>query len=490
MLNRMNLSSIWCKKNTLAILETSSESSAIHIGIENIDDEMLLEKVRFLSQKRVLPQKCTPEKIRQLLSHKETDTSSILEKIKENKSSSWESEPIANLVDCLIRDALQKSATDIHLEPTENTLRIRFRIDGMLCEYKTLPAWLAEPILIRLKVMSEIDITERRLPHDGSFQFENFSQKISVRVSTLPISDGEKCVLRLLPPMNSENTLEKLSFSPKVLQELRRIFRSPQGLFLVTGPTGSGKTTTLYAGLREISKRKINITTIEDPVEYEMTGVNQVQVNEKCGFTFAAALRSILRQDPDAILIGEIRDAETAQIALRAAQTGHLVLSTLHTNSAEAAFTRLADLGISEKLLQESLLGILAQRLVRKIANKAENDVAAGIATDAEDTARATKTAVAAENAATATTTAIASEDASTVARKATIATGDASVAPTFYKGRIAIAELFLPDRTYADGTLHENALRLIQKGITDEKEVERVVGVAINMQKRTNYEL
>lgn len=481
----MNLSSIWCKKNALAILETSSDNQTIHVAIENIDDEMQLEKVRFLSQKRVLPQKCTSEEIRQLLSHKETDTSSILEKIKENKSSSWESEPIANLVDCLIRDALQKSATDIHLEPTENTLRIRFRIDGMLCEYKTLPAWLAEPILIRLKVMSEIDITERRLPHDGSFQFENFSQKISIRVSTLPISDGEKCVLRLLPPMDSENTLEKLSFSPKVLQELRRIFRSPQGLFLVTGPTGSGKTTTLYAGLREISKRKINITTIEDPVEYEMSGVNQVQVNEKCGFTFAAALRSILRQDPDAILIGEIRDAETAQIALRAAQTGHLVLSTLHTNSAKAAFTRLADLGISEKMLQESLLGILAQRLVRKLSNATETTVKAESAPTTGDAASTPKVAITAENAATATTTAIVgntavtAEDAPVVAREATIATGNAAVAPAFYKGRIAIAELFLPDRTYVDGDFRENALSLIQKGITDEKEIERVMGFA-----------
>lgn len=428
----MNLSSIWCKKNATALLEMPSDSSAIHVAIENVNDEMRLEKIRFLTQKRLLLEKHSAEEIRQLLSHHEADTSSLLEKIKEDKSSTWESEPIANLVDSLIREALQKAATDIHLEPTENSLRIRFRIDGMLSEYKTLPIWLAEPILIRLKVMSEIDITERRLPHDGSFQFENFSQKVSVRVSTLPISGGEKCVLRLLPPMDCHNTLENLHFSSKVLLELRRIFKSPQGLFLVTGPTGSGKTTTLYAGLREISQRKINITTIEDPVEYAMAGVNQVQVNEKCGFTFATALRSILRQDPDAILIGEIRDAETAQIALRAAQTGHLVLSTLHTNSASAAFTRLADLGIPEKMLKESLLGIFAQRLVRRLVKSPET----------------------AQN-----------------------ATSSATATPSIYKGRVAIAELLLPSDTYVDGTLRENATSLIQKGITDKAEVERVLG-------------
>jgi general secretion pathway protein E len=191
---------------------------------------------------------------------------------------------------------------------------------------------------------------------------------VRIRLSTLPVQFGETCVLRLLPAKDEGGTLSDLQFSPKILAELRRIFAMPQGLFLITGPTGSGKTTTLYAGLREIIGKKINVTTIEDPVEYCLSGANQVQVNEKCGFTFAAALRSILRQDPDVILVGEIRDEETARIALRAAQTGHLVLATLHTNSAMGATARLQDLGISKASLQDSLLGVVAQRLLRKKA--------------------------------------------------------------------------------------------------------------------------
>jgi type II secretory ATPase GspE/PulE/Tfp pilus assembly ATPase PilB-like protein len=298
-----------------------------------------------------------------------------------------------------------------------------------LTEYRNFPQWLAEPVLIRLKVMANVDITERRLPHDGSFTFDNFQQKINVRLSTIPISNGEKCVLRLLPANDTAETLANLNFSDATLKQIRRIFSAPQGLFLVTGPTGSGKTTTLYAGLREIIQRKINVTTIEDPVEYELHGANQVPVNEKCGFTFAVALRSILRQDPDVILVGEIRDNETAQIALRAAQTGHLVLSTLHTNSAMAATARLIDLGIPKNVLDETLLGVFAQRLVRKKAKWA---------------------------------------DANTLS-KATTAQN--------YNGRTVVCELLLPNGTYADGTIQENATRLIQQGITDEEEVKRVLG-------------
>ena len=306
---------------------------------------------------------------------------------------------------------------------------MRLRIDGLLTEYRTFPQWLAEPVLIRLKVMANADITERRLPHDGSFAFDNFQQKINVRLSTIPVSNGEKCVLRLLSASDSAQTLASLDFSEKTLQALRRIFSAPQGLFLVTGPTGSGKTTTLYAGLREIIHRKINVTTIEDPVEYELFGANQVSVNEKCGFTFAVALRSILRQDPDVILVGEIRDSETAQIALRAAQTGHLVLSTLHTNSAKGAAARLLDLGVSQNVLDEALLGVFAQRLVRKTAKCTDTD-----------------------------------------------SLNNATSAP-HYSGRTIVCELLQPNGTYADGTMHDNAQKLVMKGITDENETARVLG-------------
>lgn len=428
----------WCQKNGIAIIpeelnsEHNEDKAPIKVAVPNANDELLLEKIRFITQQKIIPEQHSPAEIRLLQSRNETlDDEEIFKHLDVSRNSSWESEPIINLVDSLIEKALQKKATDIHLEPMTDALRVRFRIDGMLTEYRTLPQWLAEPILIRLKVMANVDITERRLPHDGSFAFENFQQKVNVRLSTIPISNGEKCVLRLLPANDTAESLDALGFSAKTLQNIRRLFNAPQGLFLVTGPTGSGKTTTLYAGLREIIQRKINVTTIEDPVEYELRGANQVPVNEKCGFTFAVALRSILRQDPDVILVGEIRDAETAQIALRAAQTGHLVLSTLHTNSAKAAAARLLDLGVPKNVLDEALLGVFAQRLVRKKTSTSDS-------TDPSDK----------------------SQDFT-----------------SHYSGRIIVCELHLPDGTYADGTLHENATRLVQQGITDEEEVKRVLG-------------
>ena len=410
-MNSINLSKKWCQKNGIAILDNGV------IAVPNANDEFLFEKIRFATQKRIFPEEHSPAEIRLLQSDAENlDDEDLLKHIKQmdaSRSTSWESEPIVNLVDSLIVKALQKKATDIHLEPTAEAFRVRFRIDGLLTEFRSFPQWLAEPVLIRLKVMANVDITERRLPHDGSFAFEDFHQKVNVRLSTIPISNGEKCVLRLLPANDSAQTLANLDFSEKTLVALRRIFSAPQGLFLVTGPTGSGKTTTLYAGLREIIQRKINVTTIEDPVEYELCGANQVPVNEKCGFTFAVALRSILRQDPDVILVGEIRDAETAQIALRAAQTGHLVLSTLHTNSAKGAAARLLDLGVQQSALNEALLGVFAQRLVRKKEQS----------------------------------------------------------------GRTTVCELLQPNGTYADGTMQENAQRLLASGITDEEEIARVLG-------------
>lgn len=403
----------------------------LKIAVPNSYDEFLLEKIRFVTQQRIVPEQHSPAEIRLMHSRAEAmddeDLLQDLKRLEQSRITSWESEPIINLVDSLIVKALQKKATDIHLEPMADALRVRFRIDGMLTEYRTFPQWFAEPVLIRLKVMANVDITERRLPHDGSFAFENFREKVNVRLSTIPISNGEKCVLRLHPANDTAETLDSLHFSETALHAIRRIFGAPQGLFLVTGPTGSGKTTTLYAGLREIIQRKINVTTIEDPVEYELRGANQVPVNEKCGFTFAVALRSILRQDPDVILVGEIRDAETAQIALRAAQTGHLVLSTLHTNSAEAATARLLDLGVQKSILDEALLGVFAQRLVRKKASTSNENEPQSYA--------------------------------------------------TCYNGRTVVCELLLPGGSYADGTIQENATRLIQQGITDEEEVKRVLG-------------
>ena len=388
-MNTKNLSKKWCQKNGIAVVESTGECAALlKVAVPNANDEFLLEKIRFVTQQRITPEQHSPAEIRLMHNHADSiDDEDLLQHLNHleiSRNSSWESEPIINLVDSIIVKALQKKATDIHLEPLADSLRVRFRIDGLLTEYRTFPQWLAEPILIRLKVMANVDITERRLPHDGSFAFEDFHEKVNVRLSTIPVNNGEKCVLRLLPANDSAQTLDSLDFSETTLQAIRKIL---------------------------------------DPIEYELRGANQVPVNEKCGFTFAVAFRSILRQDPDVILVGEIRDAETAQIALQAAQTGHLVLSTLHTNSAKAAAARLLDLGVPKGILDEALLGVFAQRLVRKLDKTTSHE------------------------------------------------------SSPHYKGRTVVCELLLPNNTYADSTMQENARKLVESGITTAEEIERVLG-------------
>lgn len=426
------LSTKWCREHEVALLGDLSDcrpEQAYPVAVTNDCDEFLLQKVR--TELGAPVQVCIKSKaeIFQLLSKCSENFDDDLLKPENAQNASWESEPIVNLVDSLIEQAIDLKATDIHLEPASQAFRVRLRQDGLLNDYKSLPLWIGEPVLVRLKILSEIDITDKRIPHDGSFTFSGFRHNANIRVSTLPVQGGEKAVLRILPTAGSPiafsrlesepySRLESLRLSSRNLEFLRKVFHSPQGLFLVTGPTGSGKTTTLHAGLQEIVHRQINVTTIEDPVEYPLEGVSQVQVNEKCGFTFAVALRAILRQDPDVIMVGEIRDKETAQIALRAAQTGHLVVSTLHTNSAKAGFARLKDLGVSRTALQESLLGIMAQRLVR---------------------------------------------------------CRPAQAFP--YSGRQAVVEILMPDGNYVDGTLYENAKRLVQASMTDMAEIERVLG-------------
>ena len=414
------------------------EGNTLRVAVTDIYDELSLERIRLETGCKIVPEERSEKEIRQIIRERTqkfagNDIAALdATRSAENKANSWESEPVINLVDALIDEALEKGATDIHLEPSGSNFTVRFRIDGMLETYRELPGWLSEPVIVRLKLLAQADITERRLPHDGSFAFQGLRGNANIRLSTLPIQGGEKCVLRLLPTEDRKQTLDSLEFTPAILQEFRRIFSKPQGLFLITGPTGSGKTTTLYAGLREILQKKINVTTIEDPVEYPLKGANQVQVNEKCGLTFAAAMRSILRQDPDAILVGEIRDEETARIAVQAAQTGHLVLSTLHTNSAKAATERLQDLGISPAVLKDCLLGVAAQRLLRKVAGSTNR----GNGTD-----------------------------------------GYANTANETYSGRIAAVEIYTPEGGYVQGTLREYACGLVNAGITDMREVERVLG-------------
>ncbi|PYM68188.1 MAG: type IV-A pilus assembly ATPase PilB, partial [Candidatus Rokuibacteriota bacterium] len=275
--------------------------------------------------------------------------------------------PVVKLVNMVLVDAIQKGASDIHFETYEKVFRIRFRMDGVLHEMLSPPKRLESAILSRLKIMSNLDIAERRLPQDGRIKLRYNTREIDFRVSTLPTIFGEKAVLRILDKDALQLDLTKLGFDPWSHEKFSSVIHQPYGMVLITGPTGSGKTTTLYSAIHTINSPDVNIMTAEDPVEYNLKGVNQVQINESVGRTFAAALRSFLRQDPDVILVGETRDLETAQISIRAALTGHLVFTTLHTNDCPSTVARLLDMGIPPFLVSSSLLLILAQRLGRKV---------------------------------------------------------------------------------------------------------------------------
>jgi len=274
--------------------------------------------------------------------------------------------PIIRMLNALLTQATRDGASDIHIEPYERHSSVRFRIDGGLREVVQPNRALHAALISRLKIMAELDIAEKRLPQDGRISLRLGSRAVDVRVSTLPSAHGERAVLRLLDKSEARLTLEAVGMQGRVLQQIDQLIAQPHGILLVTGPTGSGKTTSLYAALQRLDASRSNIMTVEDPIEYELPGVGQTQVNAKIDLTFAKALRAILRQDPDVIMIGEIRDYETAQIAIQASLTGHLVLATLHTNDAASAVTRLTDMGVEPFLLSSSLLGVLAQRLVRK----------------------------------------------------------------------------------------------------------------------------
>ncbi len=274
--------------------------------------------------------------------------------------------PIIRMLNALLTQAARDGASDIHIEPYERHSSVRFRVDGTLREVVQPNRALHAALISRLKIMAELDIAEKRLPQDGRISLRLGTRAVDVRVSSLPSAHGERAVLRLLDKSEVRLTLEAIGMQGAVLQKVDQLIAQPHGILLVTGPTGSGKTTTLYAALQRLDATRNNIMTVEDPIEYELAGVGQTQVNAKIDLTFAKALRAILRQDPDVIMIGEIRDFETAQIAIQASLTGHLVLATLHTNDAASAVTRLTDMGVEPFLLSSSLLGVLAQRLVRK----------------------------------------------------------------------------------------------------------------------------
>ncbi|NKX93370.1 Flp pilus assembly complex ATPase component TadA [Sanguibacter hominis ATCC BAA-789] len=309
--------------------------------------------------------------INELADAMEEATSNEVEMDLSNLGSATEDDaPIVKYVNLLVTQAITDRASDIHIEPTEGDLRVRYRIDGVLHEMQRSPKQIQNGVISRVKILSDIDIAERRKPQDGRMSVQHNGRKIDLRVATLPTVWGEKIVMRILDNSTASLDLRDLSFGEENYEVYSEAYRKPYGMILVTGPTGSGKSTTLYATLNAVSRPEINVITVEDPVEYRLPGINQVQVNPKAGLTFAGALRSILRSDPDVVLLGEIRDHETAQIAIEAALTGHLVLSTLHTNDAPSAITRLVEMGIEPFLVGSALDCVVAQRLARRLCKK------------------------------------------------------------------------------------------------------------------------
>jgi type IV pilus assembly protein PilB len=283
--------------------------------------------------------------------------------------------PVIRYVNYLIFNAVKEGASDIHIEPQERKLQVRYRIDGLLFEAMHPPSQMHAAIISRLKIMSNLDISERRLPQDGRIRVMVHGRKLDLRLSTLPTAHGEKAVLRILDTRSIQVTLDALGMEQDALLMWKHQINQPHGIILVTGPTGSGKTTTLYASMGQMDRAKLNISTVEDPVEYQLDGVNQTQVQERISMTFSAALRALLRQDPDVIMVGEIRDTETARIAIQASLTGHLVLSTLHTNDAPSSITRLINIGVEPYLIGASVNGCLAQRLVRKVCESCKKQI-------------------------------------------------------------------------------------------------------------------
>ncbi|MEO0964869.1 MAG: ATPase, T2SS/T4P/T4SS family [Planctomycetota bacterium] len=285
--------------------------------------------------------------------------------------------PIIRLVNHVIFSAVKEKASDIHIEPGDQALRVRYRVDGRLFEKHKPPYQMLPAVVSRVKIMAGMDISERRQPQDGAISVVAEKRQVDLRVSTMPGKYGEKVVIRIIDKSNALTSIETLGFTSSMLSRFRTLTAQPNGIVLVTGPTGSGKSTTLYAALNELANESVNISTVEDPVEYPLIGVNQFQTNEKAGFTFATALRSLLRQDPDIIMVGEVRDQETARIATQAALTGHLVFSTLHTNDAPSAISRLFNIGVEPYLVAAAIRGVLAQRLVRKICAHCKEPVKA-----------------------------------------------------------------------------------------------------------------
>lgn len=376
------------KKHNIVPIKKSGND--LEVAMLDPDDLRTIEFIKKKANLRILPRLTTSESIKNVLRQYqktlEAEFGDIIKKeageirplAEELNEEKTELEkiaqelPIIRIVDTLIKHAILGRSSDIHIEPSEKEVVVRYRIDGVLRDAMTLPKQVASGIVARIKVLSSLKLDEHRLPQDGRFKIESDEFKYSIRVSILPIFDGEKIVMRLLPETAKALTLEELGFMGRALELVHDNLKKPVGMLLVTGPTGSGKTTTLYSMMEILNNPGVNISTVEDPIEYRMPRINQTQVNPKIGLTFASGLRSLLRQDPDIVMVGEIRDNETAGLAINAALTGHLVLSTLHTNTASGAFPRLIDMKTEPFLISSTLNIILAQRLVKRLCQEKE----------------------------------------------------------------------------------------------------------------------
>lgn len=351
------------------------EKNKLFVAMADPMDYFAIEELRMLTGFRIEPCIATKQDLNKTISKyyelQATMDAALNDLVgtteEDNSDIVAEDSPIVVLVNQIINDAVVQGASDIHFDPQDNEFRIRFRVDGMLKTERSLPKSMQNMVIARLKIMGNLNITESRLPQDGRIQIQAQMRAIDIRLSTLPTIYGEKVVMRVLDTKNAQISISGLKFLEQNQQKFERMIRKPNGIVLITGPTGSGKSSTLSATLNDLNDEALNIITVEDPVEYQLEGINQIQVREEVGLTFAAGLRSILRQDPDVIMIGEIRDTETAQMATRASLTGHLVFSTLHTNSAIESIDRLKDMGIEPYLITSSLEGIVAQRLVRRV---------------------------------------------------------------------------------------------------------------------------
>lgn len=364
------------------------ERNRLFVAMADPMDYFAIEELRLATGLQIEPRLATVSDLRQTIS-KYYDLQQSMEAAMDEvdfevtdveEEEEEEDTPMIRLVNQILADAVTQGASDIHFDSQEHEYRIRYRVDGVLRTERVLPKHMQNVIIARIKVMGKLNITENRIPQDGRIKTKVNGRPIDLRLSTLPTVFGEKIVMRILDMGSTLNSVEKLGMSDVHLARFKKMLAAPNGIVLVTGPTGSGKSSTLYAALNSLNTEDVNIITVEDPVEYQLAGINQIQVKEDVGLTFAAGLRSILRQDPDIVMIGEIRDLETAEIAVRTSLTGHLVLSTLHTNSAVESVTRLHDMGIEPFLLASSLNGIIAQRLVRRVCK----DCAEPIELDAE----------------------------------------------------------------------------------------------------------